>query len=1115
MFASKQALYLCLANLLAMQFLLASPSRSQSMENTHISIRVKRASLEEVLHAIEAQSDFVFAYDESLSVKKHFTMSYRKVSVATLLRQVSNQSGISFKQINNNIGVYKDAPHVITKTIIAPAIAQVVKGRVVDGETNEPMPGVNVTVKGTAQGTITDTDGQYTLEIPDNDAVLIFSFVGYNPEELPVGNQSMIDVALFPDITSLQELVVVGYGTQKKSEVTGSVSTVDMEKVKNRPITNSSQVMQGVTGLYVNQAGGQPGKDGTTIRLRGQGTLNNNDPLILVDGVEYPLDAVNPNDIASVTVLKDAASAAIYGNRAANGVILVTTKHGVEENIRIEYNNYFGVQTPTYLPNLITDPVRFMELRNQAQTNAGLTSVDYSDDLIEEYKEGRYTDPYTYPNNNWLDIMFSPAAIQSHNLRFSGGSQKATYSLSLGYLNQDGVLMSSGSDRYSIRSNVSIHAKEWLEVGADISVFRRNIDEPTAGVYNTMQMTFKAQGFHPTYLEDGRYANTFIKTPGHNVYRHPIVLAKEGFRNTKSTRSLVNLYTNITLPAGFTYNAKLGVNTLDEFYSMFVPQIYYYQVKTLEASTVDFYTSNRNRHLTNQDNGELNTTFYQTLKWQKDLGDLHHVKGLLGSSYESFYSRNTVATIEGFLGNNLHELDAGSTNQVVSGTSSKNRLVGFFGRFNYDYDEKYLLEANFRYDGSSRFARNNRWGFFPSVSAGWHLDQEDFLKDVNWLTWLRLTGSYGQLGNQNIDNFKYVNLISTGYDYTFNGTVSSGAAVTSYNDPNITWETTSVTNLSVDASFLEDHFGVIATYYNKVTSDILRAIDLPAQVGNLGGPVSNIGEVSNKGIELTLNVKNNIGKDFFFNINAGINYNVNKVEKLNGQTIYNGNYITTKGHQINSYYVLKADGIFQTQEEIDNSPYQNSTTKPGYLKFKNQNDDDEIDEDDRIIVGGVIPKYTYSFNITLDYKNFTLTGFFQGVQDVYTYPQGIVATPFWYGTSVTKEWVNNSWTPERTNAKLPIMTTYESSVDDIYRGSTFWLKDASYLRLKNVQLTYTVPTAILERLRVKNASVFVNGQNLVTFSKMKDFDPEKNITNGNYYEYPSVKTYTAGLNVTF
>jgi TonB-linked SusC/RagA family outer membrane protein len=938
---------------------------------------------------------------------------------------------------------------------------------------------------------------------------------------VPIEGRTTFTVTMEEETIGLDEVVAVGYGVQKKVNLTGAVTSVNIEKIENRPITNSSQALQGVSGLYVNQAGGQPGKDGATLRIRGQGTLNNNNPLVLVDGIEYSLADVNPGDIESISVLKDAASASIYGNRAANGVVLITTKKGKEGVSRIEYNNYVGFQRATYLPDVVTDPVRFMELRDQAQRNAGRATVDYGEAVIEEYRQGMLTDPYTYPNNDWLDIMFNDALIHEHNLRFSGGKDKINYTLSLGYLDQKGVLMGTNSKKFSFRSNVNFQVNDKIKIGSDFAATQRFIHEPATTAATMMEMVFKAQAFHPTYLEDGRYADTWVRSPGHNVFRHPLVWANEGFLNTKNLRGLASVYADIELPFGFSYHAKAGVNKLDGFQKRFVPDIYMYQNKTLAPKRVDYYTSNKNRHVMNRDDEDFNITLFHTLNWEGSFNEIHNFSGLVGSSYEQFDSRFFDATIEGFLGNNLHELNAGSTNPSVSGTSSKNVLIGAFGRLNYNYQQKYLFEANFRYDGSSKFAKGNRWGFFPSFSAGWRLDQENFLNNIEWISGLKIRTSYGSLGNERIGNFRYVNLINAGLDYYFGNSVHPGAAITSYNDPNITWETTSILNLGFDAVLFQDKLSATVELYDKRTKDILRTVNLSAQVGDLSGPVMNVGTVSNKGIEISIGHQNRIN-DFRYEIDLGLNYNVNNVEDLNGQEIISTGFsgqtsptIIKEGYPIDSYYILESDGIFQSQEEIDNSPFQNITTKPGYLKYVDQNGDEVIDADDRIIKGGAIPDYTYDFTINFSYKNWSISSFFNGVQGVYTYPSRIIAVPFWFGTSVTEDWVNNSWRPDRTDARLPILTTYEESQSDIFAYSDFWLLDASYLRLKNLQLSYSFSNKLLKGIGFEKLILFINGQNIFTISKMKDFDPEKNIKGNNYYEYPSIKTYSAGLNVTF
>lgn len=1029
---------------------------------------------------------------------------------------------LMFCTLQVNAHGYAQTVTIVSENVFLPVFTPLpieIRGRVT-GPDAKPLQGVSVTIVGTKIGTSTDSDGRFSITGSDEkDIVLEFSSVGFQPKTVAVNKQTEINVILDEAIAGLNDIVVVGYGRQKRVNVTGAISTVDMKSRENTPLTNSTQALQGVQGVYVNQPGGQPGKDMATIRIRGQGTLNNNNALVLVNGIEFPLSDVNPNDIESISVLKDAASAAIYGSRAANGVILVTTKSGGKGNFQTKYNAYFGVQVVNYLPDVVKDPVQFMELRNQAMINGGRLIVDYPQSLIDEYKTGRNTDPYKYPNNDWFDIMFSPGSMQEHNVQFSGGTENITYALSLGYLDQNGVMMGSKSNRYSLGFNSTAQVSKKLKIGSNINANYRIIDEPVAGVQNLMGSILKAQAFHPTYLEDGRYANTFVRTTGHNIFRHPIVLAKEGENHTTEQRYLVNLFAEYDLPFSIKYKVNVGINKADNLNTTFVPDIFIYQNKTGEATRVPFNgdarpVSQTNRSTRKTNGGELNTTIFNTLNWASTFNGIHNVTILLGVSQESFITNNFWAQNEGYLGNDLFELNAGSNNPAVSSTSSSSRLNSYFGRAGYNFREKYLLEANFRYDGSSRFSRDNRWGLFPSFSAGWRLNRERWFEDVSWLSELKLRASWGKLGNERIGLFRYLNLIDLGQDYSFGNNVTAGAAITAYNDPNITWETTTISNVGLDAGIINNRLSLVFDVFKKRTTDILRAVNLPSQVGNLAGPIRNIGTVDNVGFEVGVNYQNKIN-NFTYQINGSLTKISNEVVNLNQQTIFEGNTIIKEGYPINSFNLIHAIGIFQTKEEIDKSPFQTKDTKPGFIKYQDVNGDGFITEDDRVIGGGVIPEYTYQFGLRLGYKGLEVNAFFQGVQNINTYASLIAAQPFWFGTAVTKEWITDAWTPDNRNAQLPILTTFESSVNENFRTSDFWLKDASYLRMKNLQVNYTIPKKITGKFGISNLKLYVNGQNLFTFSKMKDFDPEKNINGVNFYEYPTVKMYTAGINVTF
>lgn len=1093
----------CISLFLILSVFAHFPVAAQSLPTTTVNLGSRTVTIEKFFSEIESQTKCLVVYSQAqVDPSESITFSTASARLGTLLNEFSTAKGLKYEYSKGYITFSKREP------------SQPIKGKVVSSN-GEPIIGAGITLKGSPTvGAVSDLDGGFVISVEPGES-LIVSSIGYKGVEMAAA-QNMV-VTLSEDVDELNEVVIVGYGTQKKVNLTGSIATMDSKTIEDRPITSSSQVLQGMLGVYVNQAGGQPGFDGATIRVRGQGTLNNNNPLILVDGIEFPLDAINPNDIESISVLKDAASSAIYGSRAANGVILVKTKAGNAMNdgkFTIEYSDYFGFQQATYLPDFVYDPIVFMETRNQAQRNAGKLTVDYSDAIIEEYRQGMLTDPITYQNNNWLDIMFNNAFIMEHNLRFSGGTDKYTYSVSGGYTQQDGVLRGSGSDIFNFSVNTTAQVTPRLKIGANVNAQYKLIDAPVSGVSNLMQMTFKATAFHPTYTADGRYANTFIRTPGHNKYRHPLALADEGERKRSAQRALINLSAEYRLPLDVVYNLNVGVNKYDYLMSIFAPDIYTYNLKTDASERVNFDDWNT-RQAYREDENDLAMTIFNTLTWAHQFSGKHDVKAMAGYSYESNQTKVFTAKIEGFLGNDLRELNAGTANAQVTGTSSKSVRMSYFGRLNYSFLDRYLFEANLRYDGSSRFAKGHRWGIFPSFSAGWRISEEPFMKQVDWVDNLKVRASWGKLGNSDIEMFRYVDLVNIAdYTYALNGKIQNGAAVDAYNDPNISWETTTMTDIGLDASLYSGRLTFSLDLFDKKTSDILRTVTLPSQIGDLKGPIRNIGDVSNKGIEVMLGWRDDIGK-FHYGISGSAALIKNRITNLNGDTTIDGMFILKEGEAIDSYYMLHNIGIFQSQEEIDNSPFQTSTTRPGYLKFEDVNKDGKITEEDRKIVGTVIPKANYAFNIRVGYGPVDLEAMFQGVAGVKAYADKMGSTPFWFGCGLTNEWLTDSWTPERgESARLPIITCYEDSLNDNVRTNDFWLKDASYLRLKNIQLSYRLPVKLFHNT-VKGVKIFANAQNALTFTKMKDFDPEMNLKNGTYYQYPSVRMFSAGVNVSF
>ncbi len=917
----------------------------------------------------------------------------------------------------------------------------------------------------------------------------------------------------------MDQVIVVGYGTQKKVNLTGSIASLDQKVLANRPITNSTQALQNLPGVFTNQTKGRPGADAATIRIRGVSTLNNSNPLVLVDGIEFPLGDVNPNDIESISVLKDAASSSIYGNRAANGVILVKTKTGKRGAFRLDYNFYTGNQRATQFPDVVTNSVEYMEGKNRALANEG-KPPESSQALIDEYKAG--TDPFIYPNTNWFDEMFQTAPLQEHNLRLSGGSEKTAFSVSLGYLNQDGIMIQTSGKRYSLNTNVSSDITKNLKIGASVvgNFWTNRESAYTAdegnGEGGLMGLIYRGLPMQTPYAQDGNYADQWIRVPGHNFFRNPVALSNEGFRKNNQYRSLANLFAEVLLPFNIRYKTTIAANLLYGIEKFSYPQIYLTNTKTGVVSPIG-NTPLRGLRQTSQNN--INLTNYHTVNWDHKLDK--HTLGLLGGfSIESFNDGNFSAYNQGYLGNELTELNAGSTSPQVSGTSAQTKLISYFGRLNYNFSEKYLFEANARYDGTSRFAKGNRWGFFPSFSAGWRLSEEDFLKDSRSLSNLKIRASYGKLGNQSIALgnqsvalFSYVDAISLGQNYSFNGNIVSGAAITQVSDPNITWETTTMSDIGLDASFFNSSLSFELDWFDKKTSNILRQISIPAQVGNLGGPIQNIGSVSNKGIEISLGYKNMINQ-FRYNIDANITYLENKVIDVRGQKYYSGNTIVQEGSAIDSFFGLQAVGIFQTAEEVQNHPFQNIGTVPGDLKYRDIDGNNIIDNNDRVVIGNSIPKYTYGFSLGAGYKNFDFSAIFQGLYDVDTYLTGNLAQPYKNGAGVTQDWLAESWTPENLNASLPRLTT-SNGYPQNFQTSSFWVRDASYLRLKNIQLGYSFPKKLLAKTGISQLKVFVNAQNYLTFTDFKFSDPERNLTRGDLIEYPNAKSITAGVNVSF
>ena len=1006
-----------------------------------------------------------------------------------------------------------------------------VSGTIVDAADGQSLPGVNVIVRGTSTGTSTNADGFFELTVPSETDTLLFSYIGYESQEIPVEGRTEINIELNPQIYSGEELVVVGYGEQRRGSLTGSVTTVDFsERTQGQPLTNSSQALYGVSGLSVRLDNSYPGTARTNVTLRGVGSLSSNtSPLILVDGVEYSMDEMNPSDIANITVLKD-ASAAIYGSRAANGVILVTTKEG-SKGAQVNYSNNFGVQTPTMLPDVIWDSKEFLDLKRQAMLNTtGSVPASFDDDY-EMYMQNMQTDPLGFPEgNDWFDIALEDAFIQKHDLSVSGGDDDYRYRLSLGYLDQKGMIVGPNNDaeEFYLGLNTSADIGQNLEVSFKLNGTYRSYTRPsynTGGNTHFMKNLMRTLPIMPDLLEDGSYGQPSFRIDGRNNWEHPRMLAEEGYYEKNVQRFVSNLSAKYQLPFNMTYNATFGADKYDGRAEYFIPRMY--KVIAGTDNIAYWNSESASPRGQNEDDNDLNISFHQTLSWDEYFG-LHDVNLMAGTSYENKEQMRFYAQARGYFDGTLPALNAGTIAHTLGGNTTRDVIQSYFGRANYSYDQKYLVEAVFRYDGSSRFAEGNRWGFFPSVSVGWRIDRENFFPENNLIDLMKLRASVGETGNQAVALYSYESLINTGQKYTFGGELAPGAAVTSHSDASISWETTRTYNLGLDMNLLDNKVNFAAEVYKKNTSDILRSVPIPAQVGDFGGAAQNVGEVENRGFEITAGYNDSRG-DFSYQVQGNFNYNKNEVIDIGGDILYNSGTnlptITKEGYAMNSLYVYKSDGIFRDQAEVDahinadGDPIQ-PNAKPGWIRYEDVNGDGSIDGDDRIIVenSSRMPKYTFGFDINLGYKGWALDANFQGIAGIKYYQTGNIAFPFNNGANATRDWMTDAWTPENRDARLPmVMESNRAEVSDNFRESDFWLKDGSYLRLKNIQLSYSLPPRWLDQVGIKNLTVFVNAQNWLTFTKdgPHHIDIETATDKVSLYHYPMMKTASTGVNITF
>ncbi|MFI2743212.1 SusC/RagA family TonB-linked outer membrane protein [Zhouia sp. PK063] len=1045
-----------------------------------------------------------------------------------------------------------------------------ITGTVKDAKTGEVLPGVNILEKGTTNGTTTDFDGNYSITV-GADAVLVFSYIGYASKEVPVKGQTTINVSISEDTTTLDEVVVVGYGTQRKQDLTGAVSVVKTDELVQQPSAQVTSQLQGrVSGVTITGSG-QPG-EAPQIKIRGANTFGNNTPLFVVDGIPTEsINDLNPNDVATMQILKDAGAASIYGSRAANGVVIITTKKGHGE-VKVNYDAYYGVQTvkngnPWHiLSSQEMADLTFQALRN-TNPNDAINHSQYgngSSPVLPNYiapvgadtvDESLYNvNPYYTSNGeldafyrivkankkgtNWFQEIFSPASIMSHNLSVSSGGDKGSFLFSLNYFNQEGTLMETYLKRYTLRANSSFNVTDKIRVGENLSYSitdNPQISALTEG--SAVGMAFREQPIIPVYDIMGNFAGSFGSDLGNA--KNPVAIQKRTVNNRGiSTRLFGNIFAEIDFLKNFTFRTSFGGQYYNNSYNSFQ----FPEYENSENTTINKYIEGADVN--------YNWTWSNTVTYKNTFAEKHHLTLLLGTEAYQNNGRHVEGSAQGFFSfdPDYVSLTTGSGTKTADSYKYKDRLSSIFGRVDYNFDDRYILSATIRRDGSSRFL-NYQYGWFPAVSAGWTVTNEEFFPKLGWLKDLKIRGGYGVMGNQvNVDppnSFTTFvgNKLTSFYPIDgSNGNITEGFQQARIGNPDAKWEKNINSNIGIDATLFEGKVQLTADYYRKDVDDLLYNPTLIATVGTATVPYSNVGKMTNKGLDIDISTYFNLSEDLRLNTTLTFTSYKNKIVKIadgvdhfdqEGRRFNGSNIIrNAEGHSISQFYGYVVDGFWNSQSEIDdanaqaqaatgdvNAVYQ-SDVAVGRFRYKDVNGDNQITAADRDFIGNPNPDFTYGLNLELVYKNWDLSMFMYGSQGNDIWNNVRWWTDFYssFTGAKSKTALYNSWTPENHNAKAPIQqTTGSFSLADV--PNSYFVENGSYLRVRQIQLGYTFPEAFLSKIKISKLRIYAQAVNPFTFTSYSGIDPEISggTTNFGIDEgaYPNQKQFLLGLNVSF
>lgn len=1104
---------------------LAHDASAQELLDKRVSVRLENQGLRKVLKEIETQTNIRFAFrPREIPVDLKITLVATNESLRDVLDKTLKPLHVHYQVVGRQIVLSPDnapveLPARLEETSLQRA-ANSITGTV-KSETGEELPGINVVIKGTTRGTSTDASGNYTIDAPAN-AVLVFSGIGFTTQEVNVANRSRLDVTLVSDNKQLEEVVVVGYGTQKRESLTNAVSQISAAEVSRRPVSNIQQSLQGqMPGVTVLDQGGSPGRSNTSIRIRGVTTFNinntasagtssangqfgldKNDALVIVDGIEQRLADINPDDVESISILKDAASTAIYGSRATNGVVLVTTKRAKGGKVQVDYNGYYAIQNSINAPKMM-DLEPYMRMQVAAYTNAGVVlPARFSEQSIQTYITTTDREKYPLPNT-WFQTMLHAAPQQNHTLSVAGGTESLRTRLSVRYQDQAGIITNYGGKIGEIRVNSDYTISPKIRVSADLN-YRYNYSQ--APTVDPIDRFFHGSLWAVPKYPDGTYG---LSTQGHN----PLMYAEIGGLSKRYADYLVGYVKGEwDILDGLTFSTQIAGRSYLTAEKNFANAYVNVDQNTKVTKTV------ANNTLTEVRNTLKEYTLINLLTYQKNWGS-HNFKGLLGYSQIGNIQTNLTAYRERFYNNNIQSIGQGTNDGTKSnsGFDAQYGLRSYFARVNYDYDGKYLFEVNGRYDGSSKFTGEKQYSFFPSFSAGWRLSKEAFWEGLQTtVNDLKLRGSWGITGNQSVDLYSYyASLNASGY--TLNGAAVQGYRQTNLANTNLGWESTSQLDIGLDASLLRNRLNLTVDYYRKLTSDILLNLDIPATVG-LTAPPQNAGSVENKGWEFSLNyrgAKNSSGLSY--NLGGNFSINTNKVVDLKGTGPYitgsdiDPRYIIAVGLPINTLWGYRTDGLFQSQAAIDayKATYA-ANTRPGDVKYIDANGDGKIDANDMTNIGNSFPKFTFGLNSSFSFKNFDLNLLFQGAAQVDARLAGALAEMGNQEGFTHSIYTNNYWTPDRTDARFPRPLKFD--LRNVATSDRL-LIDASYVRLKNVQLAYSLPAPLASKLRLSRIRAYVSATNVFTISKLNEWSLDPEVGSGRGVYYPQTALYTLGLNL--